>query len=80
MAKWWRKLWCWITGGHTYADMNLQCYRDELNMAFKYRNRCCKCGEVDEWEIPMENLVPKRMKRPSTYVYDEIDFDYGAED
>ena len=75
MVKWWKKLWCWITGGHSYADMNLQCFRDEENMVFKYRNRCCKCGKADEWEIPMENIL-HRKARPSLYVYIEE----GAED
>lgn len=70
MKKWLKKFWCWITGGHTYADRNLQCCRDEVKMMFRYRNRCCKCGMTDKWEIPMENILPKKV-RPSTYVYVE---------
>jgi hypothetical protein len=68
LKQWLKRLLCFITGGHTYADINLQSCCDEANMMVRYRNRCCKCGKAEEWEIPMENILPKRV-RPSTYVY-----------
>lgn len=71
LKRWLKKLWCFLTGGHIYADINLQCCRDEANMMLRYRNRCCKCGKADEWEIPMENIL---QRRPRTYVlYTEVD-------
>lgn len=70
MAEWLRKLCCLITGGHTYADSNMQCCKDEIKMVYRYRNRCCKCGKVDVCEIPMKYILPKEAI-PSTYVYIE---------
>jgi len=64
MAKWWKKFWCWITGGHAYLAMNLQSHYDEMNMVYRFRNRCTKCGKVDEWEVPAENILPKRKRNP----------------
>lgn len=72
LKRLWKKFWCWITGGHTYADINLQSCYDECNMMFTFRNRCCKCGKVDKWEVPAENILPRK---PSTYVFVEDEED-----
>lgn len=68
LKRWWKKFWCWITGGHTYACVNLQSCYDERDMMYTFRNRCCKCGKEDKWEVPAENLLPKK---PSVYVFVE---------
>lgn len=81
--EWWYKLkwklsefWCWLTGGHTYADINLQTERIPEHCVTCFRNYCLKCGKWYVFEVKDEALyctypMPNRL---------EIDFDYEAED
>lgn len=44
-------------GNHIYADIALQCCYDDKKMVYRYRNSCCKCGKVNEWEVPVKNIL-----------------------
>lgn len=42
---WWRRLKCWLTGGHTFADSNLKSeHSPSFRVTFFY-NKCLKCGK-----------------------------------
>lgn len=64
MVKWLKRLWCWLTCGHRYADATLQCSYDEIEKSYKSRNHCAKCGALKEWEIPAELIDPPFMRNP----------------
>lgn len=64
MVKWLKRLWCRLTGGHIYADATLQCSYDEIEKNYKYRNRCARCGALNEWEIPAERIEPHFIRSP----------------
>ena len=56
MAKWIRRIWCWITGGHRYADINLEsCSFPEQDTTY-FRNFCVKCGKSDTWAVSTKAL------------------------
>lgn len=72
LKKWFKKFWCWLSGGHIYADVNLQSHYDECNMMYTLKNRCCRCGKAVELEVPAEHLLPKKS---SMYVFVEDEKD-----
>ena len=43
MKKKLKFLWCWLTGGHTYAAINLQTYRIPEKGVTCFVNHCTKC-------------------------------------
>ena len=43
---------CFFTGGHSYADENLQVLTDELNDLATFTNQCVKCGKAYEVQLP----------------------------
>ena len=51
MAKWFRKTWCWLTGGHIYADGNLQSHHIPEKGVTCFIQRCLKCGEYQEYAV-----------------------------
>lgn len=59
-----RKLICKLTGGHRYSDVNLQVHSDKTRHVFRIRNRCLKCGEAVEWEVPEEKVLPPVVRNP----------------
>lgn len=76
LKRWWKKVWCWLSGGHTYADINLETHRIPEHCMTCFRNKCIKCGEYQVFVVNDEALyctypLPNRL---------EIDFDYNAED
>lgn len=71
MAKFFRRLWCWITGGHTYSDLNLQCSYDEITISYRFRNSCLKCGKTNEWIVGAECIMPEPRRKSPLYVYVE---------
>lgn len=73
---WWRRIKCWLTGGHAYADINLQTEHFPELCVTCFRNKCLKCGKWNVFAVDDEALyhtypMPNRL---------EIDFDYEAED
>ena len=40
-----KRFWCWITGGHKYADGNLETYPLPIYGETYFRNICVKCGK-----------------------------------
>ena len=57
LKRWLLGLWCWITGGHTYSDINLHTYYDCCEDKYTFRNKCLKCGKVNKWEVPAKPLL-----------------------
>jgi hypothetical protein len=50
--KWWAKrFWCWLTGGHTYADINLRTERFPEHRVTCFCNKCLKCGKWDVFAV-----------------------------
>lgn len=45
MHKWFRRIWCCLTGGHKYAAMNLESYHLPEEGITCFRNVCVKCGK-----------------------------------
>ena len=57
LKRWLKKLWCFLTCGHRFADKNLvSCYEPRTRM-YTMRNHCVKCGERYVCEIPQEYLL-----------------------
>ena len=76
LKRWLKKVWCWLSGGHTYADINLETHRVPEHRMTCFRNKCLKCGESYVFAVNDEALystypLPNRL---------EIEFDYEAED
>lgn len=42
---------CWLTGGHRYADSNLTVYTDPKTKEAVFRNICIKCSKPFEIRI-----------------------------
>ena len=51
MANWWKKFWCWITGGHIYADGSLQSHHIPEHGVTCFIQRCLKCGEYQVYAV-----------------------------
>lgn len=52
----WKRFWCWITGGHKYANENLETYPfPELGKTC-FRNVCVKCGKSYVCEVSNEAI------------------------
>ena len=77
IKRWFMRLWCLLRGGCVYHDTNLQIQRDEINMVYKFQNRCIRCGKVSEWELPYECLFPSPKINP-LYVYVEDGNENGS--
>ena len=43
--NWLKKIWCWLTGGHTFADINLVSEHLDGFGKTAFINWCTKCGE-----------------------------------
>lgn len=67
MVEWFNGLYCFFTGGCEFSDTLLECTRDENAAVFKLRNRCLKCGQVHEWEVPVESILPHLNERDRAY-------------
>lgn len=60
---WWlRRLLCWITGGHKYADMNLKTYYDTENGKSLMWNYCVKCGTAYLFKINTDEIVKRELE------------------
>ena len=46
-----KRFWCWLTGGHRYADSNLQSYHFPKHCMTCFRNVCVKCGKSNVWAV-----------------------------
>lgn len=44
--KWWfKRFWCWITGGHIYKDINWKTEHFPEHCVTCFCNKCLKCGK-----------------------------------
>lgn len=50
------RFWCWITGGHKYADRNLESYPFPEHGMTCFRNVCVKCGKSDVYAVTNKAL------------------------
>lgn len=64
MAKWWKKVWCWLTGGHRYSDFTMVCRYNSLTGEYIFRNRCEKCGKPIERKFVAEHVLPVMLRKP----------------
>ena len=51
-----KQFWCWLTGGHKYADINLESVHVQEHCVTCFRNTCLKCGERSVWAVNDEAL------------------------
>ena len=51
------RLFCFLTGGHRYADTGLSATQQTNPDWFTFRNECIKCGEVTEFELNMGAII-----------------------
>lgn len=51
MRKKWKKILCWLTGGHRYADMNLTSVSMPEHDATCFINHCVKCGKRNVYAV-----------------------------
>lgn len=51
-----KKLWCWLTGGHTYADINLRTHHIPEKKVTCFVQTCLKCGKVQVYAVKDEAL------------------------
>ena len=57
LKRWFKKLWCFLTGGHRFADKNLvSCYEPRTRM-HTFRTHCVKCGERYVLEVEHKDML-----------------------
>lgn len=58
------KFFCWLTGGHKYADKNLLVCRDKsINLnQYSFSNRCVKCGKRYIFNLDLDRLIKAEME------------------
>ena len=57
------KVFCWITGGHRYADMNLESAYNPYTGQSLLVNRCVKCGKKIIATIDTKKIIERDMER-----------------
>jgi hypothetical protein len=66
---------CWLTGGHRYADKNLKTYYSPDTRESTVFNHCVKCGIGFLFEMNTDALVKRDMeeyaKRRRLYVRED---------
>lgn len=60
--EWLRKTWCGLTGGHYYSFTTLHSHFDEKRNVYTFSNHCQKCGKVDKWEVPADDILPELVR------------------
>ena len=51
LKPWFRRVRCWLTGGHRYSDLGLvSCYEPITHRQW-FGNRCIKCGHFNTWDV-----------------------------
>ena len=68
MKRFFKKLWCILTGGHAYSDLTLHAHYNAERDVFVYRNHCAKCGAREKWEVPGDMILPELVRN-------EVEFD-----
>ena len=59
---WLRRFLCWLTGGHKYADKNLETlYCPETRESLMW-NYCVKCGTAYLFTINTDEIVKRDME------------------
>ena len=48
LKRWWKKVWCWLTGGHLYNTKDLKSHHIPEKCLTCFIQRCVKCGE---WQV-----------------------------
>jgi hypothetical protein len=58
------RLFCFLSGGHEYADKNLTAtmQRDNTDM-FVFKNKCVKCGKVYEVKLNMGAVIQNEITK-----------------
>ncbi len=57
MPAWLRKFLCWLTGGHEYADKNLETLYCPYSGESLMHNYCVKCGMAYLFTINTDEIV-----------------------
>ncbi len=57
LKYWFKRLWCWLTGGCRFAADTLQSHIDERTQLCTLRNRCVRCGMEYKCTIPVIDLL-----------------------
>lgn len=57
------RLFCFLTGGHRYADKNLTAGQSEDPDFIVLRNRCVKCGKPYRAVIKLKNIINNDIRR-----------------
>ena len=50
------KIFCFLTGGHRYADINLKVRYDQVHRGYHISNNCVKCNHYYSFFCPDEVL------------------------
>ena len=56
------KVLCWLTGGHRYADMNLESSYNPYTGQSILANRCVKCGKEITVTINVDEIIKRDME------------------
>lgn len=70
MRKMWKRILCWLTGGHRYADANLTSVSMPENDATCFINHCVKCGKRTVYAVKNSALYAE-----ITPAMPEVNFD-----
>ena len=62
LPYWVRRLLCWITGGHKYADKNLRTLYDQEDRKSLMWNYCVKCGIAYLFKINTDEIVKRDLE------------------
>ena len=62
LPYWLRALLCWLTGGHKYADKNLETFYDPKTRKSLMWNYCVKCGIAYLFEIDTDEIVKRDLE------------------
>jgi hypothetical protein len=57
------RLFCWLTGGHGYADKNLETQYNPFTHQSLMVNRCVKCGKIYTATIDTGEIIKRDLER-----------------
>ena len=56
------RLFCWLTGGHRYAPMNLRTCKHPFTREIVVTDWCIKCGKRYRFSYDIDPIIEKDLK------------------